>query len=121
MFGPENTPYEKGEINLFIQFPFDYPFRAPTFKCLSKVLHPVIDLKKQEITKLIMLDESNNNNNVSKKKKDEVYCFAASHKTCHKDWWSPARTFVSLLPYIYTLNAYYSSEIKLINSNFKIK
>ena len=43
IFGPEDTPYHGGVFKLSIQFPVDYPFRAPHIKFLTKIYHPNIN------------------------------------------------------------------------------
>ena len=37
--GPENTPYHNGVFYLKIDFPSDYPFRAPKIMFTTKIYH----------------------------------------------------------------------------------
>jgi ubiquitin-conjugating enzyme E2 D/E len=41
--GPEGTPFHGGMFKLSIQFPVDYPFRAPHMKFKTKIYHPNIN------------------------------------------------------------------------------
>lgn len=43
IFGPEDTPFHGGVFKLSIQFPVDYPFRAPHIKFLTRIYHPNIN------------------------------------------------------------------------------
>ncbi len=51
IFGPEDSPYTGGVFKLSIQFPADYPFRAPHVQFTTKIYHPNINS-----TGLICLD-----------------------------------------------------------------
>ena len=42
IIGPQGTPYENGVFKLDIQFPDDYPFKAPDIRFLTKIYHPNI-------------------------------------------------------------------------------
>ena len=44
IFGPEDTPYHGGLFMLSIQFPVDYPFRAPHVQFKTRIYHPNINL-----------------------------------------------------------------------------
>lgn len=51
IFGPDASPFAGGVFKLKIQFPADYPFRAPHVQFITKVYHPNINS-----TGLICLD-----------------------------------------------------------------
>lgn len=40
--GPEESPYRGGKYKIKIEFPRDYPFKAPKIQILTKILHPNI-------------------------------------------------------------------------------
>mmetsp|Transcript_289 Transcript_289/g.2326 ORF Transcript_289/g.2326 Transcript_289/m.2326 type:complete len:180 (-) Transcript_289:1031-1570(-) len=43
MIGPNDTVYEGLQFKLSLQFPCDYPFKAPTVKFTSPCFHPNVD------------------------------------------------------------------------------
>lgn len=42
--GPADSPFEGGTYLLDLQFPAEYPFRAPKVKFLTKIFHPNVDV-----------------------------------------------------------------------------
>jgi len=44
IYGPTDTAYEGGIFNIDIEFPQDYPFKAPKLICTTKIFHPNIDI-----------------------------------------------------------------------------
>ncbi|CAM9211387.1 unnamed protein product [Heterosigma akashiwo] len=49
LVGPANTPYEGGVFNLELDFPAEYPFKAPKVKFLTRIYHPNIKTDSGEI------------------------------------------------------------------------
>ena len=39
MLGPKETPYENGLFLLYVNFPGDYPFRAPEMRFITPIYH----------------------------------------------------------------------------------
>jgi len=42
LYGPSDSPYEKGEFPIQITFEEDYPIKAPSVKFLKPIFHPNI-------------------------------------------------------------------------------
>lgn len=45
----ENSPYSGGTFNLDLQFPSEYPFKAPRIRFVTRVYHPNIKSQSGEI------------------------------------------------------------------------
>ena len=41
--GPPDTPYSKGEWNISISFPKNYPYKSPSMGFVDKIYHPNVD------------------------------------------------------------------------------
>jgi len=37
--GPDDSPYKGGKFKIDITFPLEYPFKAPTIKFMTKIIH----------------------------------------------------------------------------------
>jgi len=47
IIGPSETPFEGGIFKIIINFPTDYPFKAPKVKFDTKVYHPNVNASGQ--------------------------------------------------------------------------
>eukprot|EP01088_Endostelium_zonatum_P018903 TRINITY_DN625_c0_g1_i1.p1 TRINITY_DN625_c0_g1~~TRINITY_DN625_c0_g1_i1.p1 ORF type:complete len:162 (-),score=50.67 TRINITY_DN625_c0_g1_i1:46-501(-) len=43
LIGPEKTPFEKGNFQLEMVMPPEYPFKNPQIKFITKIYHPNVD------------------------------------------------------------------------------
>jgi len=49
IIGPENSPYSGGTFVLRIEFPSQYPFKAPSLKFMTKIYHPSVKLDTGDV------------------------------------------------------------------------
>ena len=47
--GPPESPYAKGKFILRLDFPAQYPFKAPTLKFSTKIYHPSVKLDTGDV------------------------------------------------------------------------
>lgn len=43
MEGPKDTPYFSGRYMTYLEFPRDYPFKAPSFRFATPIFHPNVN------------------------------------------------------------------------------
>src|SRR5687768_9731559 len=49
VMGPANSPYAGGIFLIKLEFPTQYPFKAPKLKFLTKIYHPSVRLETGEV------------------------------------------------------------------------
>ena len=49
VLGPEDSPYEGGTFNLYIEFSRDYPYRPPKMFITTKIFHPNLNYESGQI------------------------------------------------------------------------
>jgi ubiquitin-protein ligase len=49
LIGPANSPYAGGIFSVRLEFPVQYPFKAPKLKFITKVYHPSVQLESGEV------------------------------------------------------------------------
>jgi ubiquitin-protein ligase len=49
LVGPQDSPYQGGLFLLKLEFPAQYPFKAPKLKFLTKMYHPSVQLETGDI------------------------------------------------------------------------
>ncbi|CAM9686276.1 unnamed protein product [Scytosiphon promiscuus] len=49
LVGPDDTPFSGGCFNLEIEFPAEYPFKAPKVKFVTRIYHPNVKTDSGEI------------------------------------------------------------------------
>ena len=49
LIGPPGTPFEGGTFQLLMEFPKEYPFKAPKTKFVTKIYHPSIKTDNGDI------------------------------------------------------------------------
>jgi ubiquitin-protein ligase len=54
IMGPADSPYAGGTFLLKLEFPAQYPFKAPKLKFLTKVYHPSVQLESGDICADVM-------------------------------------------------------------------
>ncbi|KAG5179924.1 ubiquitin-conjugating enzyme/RWD-like protein [Tribonema minus] len=54
--GPDGTPYEGGIFNISLEFPAEYPFKAPKVKFQTRIYHPHVRTATGEICADVLLN-----------------------------------------------------------------